>query len=166
MAPTRTDYAPLRTACTRRRQGHVPCFSLRTNCGDRAMTTVDAEYWRRYYQVHNEARFVELVDTFYHPDASFANPRKQFNGRDELISYFQGAGEFAKLTLTPTEIWVKPDSTATELEFTAEATADIPGFLTGPLKAGETARIKMAATYRLKDALIVQALVFWGQEIC
>lgn len=129
------------------------------------MAHIDEDHWRSYYEVHNAARFVELVDRFYDPDALFANPRKTFRGRSELIDYFQGAGAFAKLTLTPTEIWVKPGLTATELNFTAEATEDIPSFVTGPLKAGETARLKMAATYRTKGALIVQALVFWGQEV-
>jgi len=127
------------------------------------MTAVDEAYWHRYYDVHNQARFVELVDTFYDTNASFANPRKQFHGREELINYFQGAGEFAKLTLSPLEIWVKPGVTATELDFTAEARQDIPHFVTGPLEAGQIAKIKMAATYRMKGPLIVQALVFWGQ---
>ncbi|AWF80324.1 hypothetical protein BTJ40_05590 [Microbulbifer sp. A4B17] len=126
------------------------------------MITVDENFWRNYYELHNKARFVELIDRFYDPDALFENPRNQFRGREEIIKYFQGAGEFAKLTLTPTEIWVKPNATATEIEFTAEAKQDIPDFVTGPLKAGEISRIKMAATYRMKSSLIVQALVFWG----
>ncbi|MEM9239014.1 MAG: nuclear transport factor 2 family protein [Pseudomonadota bacterium] len=128
------------------------------------MTVVDEAYWRRYYEVHNQARFVDLVDTFYDPNALFANPRKQFRGRDALINYFQGAGEFAKLTLSPTEIWVKPGVTATELDFMAEAKQDIPNCVTGPLVTGQVARIKMAATYRMNGPLIVQAFVFWGQE--
>ncbi|MEM8958889.1 MAG: hypothetical protein AAGC86_13885, partial [Pseudomonadota bacterium] len=43
------------------------------------MTAVDEAYWHSYYDVHNQARFVELVDTFYDTNASFANPRKQFH---------------------------------------------------------------------------------------
>ncbi|MEM7319509.1 MAG: nuclear transport factor 2 family protein [Pseudomonadota bacterium] len=124
--------------------------------------TVDEAYWRRYYRVHNEARFTELVDTFYDPEAIFSNPRNEFRGRQALIDYFETAGAYVKLTLEPVEIWIKPETSATELLFTAEAKQDVPGFVTGPLKAGETARINMAATYRMKGDRILHASVYWG----
>ena len=128
------------------------------------MANIDEKYWREYYRIHNEARFVELVQRFYAPDATFANPREQFRGHEALVEYFRRAAEFVKLTLTPIEIWLKPGATATELEFTAQARQDVPDFVTGRLRAGQTVRIRMAATYRMKDALILHASVFWGRQ--
>ena len=129
------------------------------------MAEVNEQYWHRYYQTHNEARFVDLVDEFFHVDGALENPNYEVRGRDALLDYFQGASEHAQLTLVPHAILVKPGVSATEDDFIVEPRIDLPDFVTGPLKAGERTKIRMAGFYHMDDDRITLARIYWGRTI-
>jgi hypothetical protein len=51
------------------------------------MRQIDENYWKDYFDTHNDRRFDDLVNDFYTDDAAFENPKIQVIGRDQLTSF-------------------------------------------------------------------------------
>ena len=125
---------------------------------------VDESYWNDYFRTHNDGRFDDLVKGFYTEDLTFDNPKTQVNGQEELIRFLEKSSENVHIDLVPRTIVTNAGVTAVELDCVMHARKDLPDFLLGPLKRGDTAKMRMVAVYHLTDDRISRASVYWGRR--
>jgi hypothetical protein len=132
--------------------------------GETMVRKVDESYWNDYFRTHNEERFDDLVNRFYTEDLAFDNPKTQANGRKELILFLQRSSENVHIDLIPRAIVINAGVTAVELDCVMHARKDMPDFLLGALKKGDTASMRMASVYHLTEDRISRASVYWGRR--
>jgi limonene-1,2-epoxide hydrolase len=132
--------------------------------GETMVRKVDESYWNDYFRTHNEERFDDLVNRFFTEDLVFDNPKTRANGRQELILFLQRTSENVHIDLIPRTIIINAGVTAVELDCVMHARKDMPDFLLGPLKKGDTASMRMAGVYHLTEDRISRASVYWGRR--
>jgi SnoaL-like domain len=129
------------------------------------MRRIDENYWKDYFDTHNDRRFDDLVNDFYTEDAVFENPKIQVMGRDQLISFLIQSNQEVWIELIPCAIITNTGVTAVELDCVIHAEKDLPDFLLGPMKKGGEAKMRMAAVYHLTQDRISRASIYWGRRV-
>ncbi|GKS59633.1 hypothetical protein YTPLAS18_31600 [Nitrospira sp.] len=129
------------------------------------MRQIDENYWKDYFDTHNDRRFDDLVSNFYTEDAAFENPKIQVMGQDRLISFLKQSNQDVWIELIPRAIISNTGVTAIELDCVIHAEKDLPDFLLGPMKAGDKAKMRMAAVYHLTQDRISRASIYWGRGV-
>ena len=129
------------------------------------MRRIEENYWKDYFNTHNDRRFDDLVNDFYTEDAVFENPKIQVVGREQLISFLEQSNQDVWIELIPCTIITNTGVTAVELDSVIHAERDLPDFLLGPMKKGGEAKMRMAAVYHLTQDRISRASIYWGRRV-
>jgi SnoaL-like domain len=129
------------------------------------MKRIEENYWKDYFNTHNDRRFDDLVNDFYTKDAVFENPKIQVVGREQLISFLEQSNQDVWIELIPCTIITNTGVTAVELDSVIHAERDLPDFLLGPMKKGGEAKMRMAAVYHLTQDRISRASIYWGRRV-
>ena len=142
-------------------------LSVMTTCREvnaNMVREIDENYWKDYFDTHNDRRFDDLVNRFYAEDASFENPKVQVVGREQILSFLKQSNQNVQIQLVPQAIIITSGVTAVELDCVMHPQKDLPDFLLGPVKKGDQATMRQAAVYHLTQDLISRARVYWGQR--
>ena len=75
------------------------------------------------------------------------------------------SGQDVHIELVPRAIIIGSGVTATELDCVMRPQKDLPGFLLGPVKKGDEARMRMAAVYHMTQDRISRAGIYRGQRV-
>ena len=131
----------------------------------KVMRQIDENYWKDYFDTHNDRRFDDLVNNFYTEDAAFENPKIQVVRREQIVGFLTQSNQDVRIELIPRAIIINAGATAVELDCVMHAQKDLPDFLLGPMKKGCVARMRMAAVYHLTHDRISRASIYWGRSI-
>jgi hypothetical protein len=126
---------------------------------------IDENYWKDYFDTHNDRRFDDLVNDFYTEDATFENPKIQTMGREQLIRFLKHSNQDVWIQLIPRAIITNTGVTVVELDCVMHAEKDLPDFLLGPIRKGDEAKMRMVAVYHLIQDRISGASIYWGRRV-
>ena len=129
------------------------------------MRQIDENYWKDYFDTHNDRRFEDLVNDFYTEDAAFENPKIQLKGREQLIRFLKKSNQDVRIELMPRAIISNTGMTAVELDCVMHAEKDLPEFLLGPMRKGGEAKMRMVGVYHLIQDRISGASIYWGRRV-
>jgi hypothetical protein len=69
------------------------------------MRRIDENYWKDYFETHNDRRFHDLVNDFYTEDVVFENPKIQVIGRDQVVGFLVKSNQDVWIELIPVRLF-------------------------------------------------------------
>ena len=108
-----------------------------------------------YFELYNEGRFREAVNSCYDEDASFWNTRIALCGRQKIIDWLHASHQGYREKLTPVNSIIQSEMAAIELEQEFRANEDLSHFVIRPMKKGEILTTRGISLFlRFKDGKI------------
>ena len=90
-----------------------------------------------YFELYNEGRFKEAVNSYYIDEAYLWNTRIALRGRQKIIDWLYASHQDYFEKLTPVSFIIEPEAATVELEQEFHATEDLSHFFIRPMKKGE-----------------------------
>ncbi|MGC1460490.1 MAG: nuclear transport factor 2 family protein [Steroidobacteraceae bacterium] len=116
----------------------------------------------RYFEDFNNNRDATMVQKYFAPDFEVEGPDRVRRGRDAWLDLLQVMHTGVREELRPLLTVREGDKMMAEVEAVFTAVTDRADFMFGPLKAGETIRMRFFAAYWLREGQIVRLhLAFW-----
>lgn len=120
----------------------------------------------RYLEAFNSGQEDASLGHFFTEDLIVESPFGVLQGRDAWIGALEGVHDGVRERLTPRLVVRDGDDMMAELDGEFTASADKPDFMHGPLRRGETLRVRFFAVYRFRDQQITRlALAWWPPAV-
>jgi len=94
---------------------------------------------------------IDSAARYYCDDVQFEFGPIKLDGKGAIIDTYRRIYEQTPETLTVHQLIADEDGIAADVTFESRALVDVPTFLFGPLKQGETFCGRVVALYRLRD---------------
>jgi len=94
---------------------------------------------------------IDSAARYYCEDVKFEFGPIKLDGKKAIIDAYRRIYEETPESLTVHQLIADEEGMAADVTFESKALADVPAFLFGPLKRGETFRGRVVALYRLRD---------------
>ena len=94
---------------------------------------------------------IDSAARYYCDDVQFKFGPIKLDGKGAIVDTYRRIYQQTPETLTVHQLIADEDGIAADVTFESRALVDVPTFLFGPLKKGETFRGRVVALYRLRD---------------
>jgi len=116
----------------------------------------------RYFEDFNRNDDASMVPKYFSPDLEVEGPDRVRRGRAEWLGMLQAMHKGVREELRPLLTVREGDKIMAEVEVVFTGVTDRADFMFGPLKSGETIRMRFFAAYWLRGGQIVRLhLAFW-----
>jgi SnoaL-like domain len=116
----------------------------------------------RYFEDFNRNHDASMVQKYFSPDLEVEGPDRVRRGREAWLDMLQAMHNGVREELRPLLTVREGDKIMAEVEVIFTAVTDRADFMFGPLKAGETIRMRFFAAYWLRGGQIARLhLAFW-----
>lgn len=114
-----------------------------------------------YFNSFNTLTEEEFCEKFYTEDLQVESQFGTLPNRDAWLHALNDAHDGIRENLRPKTIVGGGDTYMIESVATFTATKDMPGFMHGPLKEGESRDVRFFATYHIRDDKIARMTLAW-----
>ena len=115
----------------------------------------------RYFEAFNSGDEDAVVQAYFTEDVIVEGPDRTMHGRAEWAGMLKFMHDGIHEELRPVLVVREGDNLMAEVDAVFTASADRPDFFHGPLKAGETVKVKFFAVYRLRGHQIAHLTLAW-----
>jgi hypothetical protein len=118
-----------------------------------------------YFNSFNTMSEEDFCEKFYTPELQVESQFGTLPNRDAWLATLNDAHDGIREDLQPKTIVREGDTIMVESIATFTATKDMPGFLHGALKQGESLPVRFFTTYKLKsDKIDHMSIAWWSKK--
>ena len=119
------------------------------------------ETMMEYFRLLSRSNFKENVPLAITEDFTFVSPLGEFVGVEKMVRFMVDMHpKGVKAIMRPVNMLTDGDRAAVEIVEEWSATEDVPDSVAGPIKKGDTAYLKIAAFYKVRDGKVASARVY------
>jgi len=119
-------------------------------CGKQGAVQITGRDLRAYIDAFNRGDF-DTASRYYAADLEFEGRGRHFHSREEMVTFYRMLKSRIRETVSVRTAVVGRDDIAVEVETELQVLEDWPDFFAGPVKRGDTIRVRNFNWYEVRD---------------